>query len=714
MEDYKKVNDPLLSCLITLTKIDGRPFSAESLTSGLPLSSGESWPTMFSTKGSAKSNFSRAAKRAGYTVKLLKRPIIDMSSLVLPAIMLLKNQKACILTDFSNDRKMAKIVLPELEDEEKWVKIEDLEEEYIGFTFLLKKEYTYDEKVSGVLDKSEGHWFWSTLFQSSKIYYNVIIASIVINLFVLASPLFTMNVYDRVVPNNAIETLWVFAIGVSVVYVLDIFLKFVRTYFLELASKKSDVIMSSRIFEKVMNLKMEHFPRSIGSFASNLKEFDHINSFFSSSTLATIVDLPFAILFLFVIYIIGGSLVVVPVVVMFLIILYSLIVKNPLNKSIENVSRASANKNSILIEALNNIETIKTLGASGLVQWEWEESTGEISKKSITSKLLSNSIATVTSFLIQLNTVAIVVYGVYLIQDALLSMGGLIAVVILSGKAISPMGRVAGLLSNYEYTKTSYDTINDIMSMPVERVDNKKYVKREKFSGDIEFKKVSFSYPDEIKEALSNVSFKIKPGEKVAIIGRVGSGKTTLGKLAVGLYQPNSGHIYIDGIEITQMDPSDIRQNIGYVSQEVFLFKGTIKENILYKAPYVDDTTLIEAIKVSGAAQYINEHPKGFDMPIYEKGTGLSGGQKQSIALARILLNEPAILILDEPTSGMDNTTETLVKNNLKQYAKNKTLIVVTHKSSMLDIVDRIIVVDKGGIALDGAKEDVIAQLTKG
>lgn len=714
LKDLTYLDEPLLKALTFLTRLEGTPFSPESLSSGLPISKDQHWPVMFSTKGSTKSNFSRAAARAGYLVKLVKKNLDEISPLLLPVILLLKENKTALLLEFSSDRTSAKVVLSDLYEEPIWLKVEDLEVEYLGFSFLMKKDYNYEEKAKAKVKNSKAHWFWDTLWQSRSIYYNVLLASVVINIFVLASPLFTMNVYDRVVPNNAVETLWVFALGVTVVYVLDILLKFIRTYFLEVASKKNDVIMSSKIFERVLNLKMENFPRSIGSFASNLKEFDHINSFFSSTTMAALVDLPFAFLFLFVIYIIGGTIIVVPLGVTFLILIYSLIVKAPLNRSIESVSSAAAHKNSILIEALNNVETIKTLGISGNSQWNWEESTGEISAKSIKSKLLANSISTITSFLVQLNTVIVVVYGVYMIQDGDLSMGGLIAIVILSGRAISPMGKVAGLLSNYEYTKTAFGTIDNIMNMPVERIESKKYIRKPSFKGKIELKNVSFNYPDETKKALTNISIIINPGEKVAIIGRVGSGKTTLGKLLLNLYEPNEGSVEIDGIDINQLDPVDIRKNIGYVSQDTYLFSGTIKDNILFKAPYTSDEKLLEIVKISCADTYISEHPKGFDMPIYEKGVGLSGGQKQSISLARILLNDPAILVLDEPTSGMDNTTESKLKRNLSGYLDDKTMILITHKNAMLDIVDRIVVVDKSRIVMDGPRDEIIKKLSKG
>jgi len=702
--------DPLLKCLVIITKLNNKPFSAEALIEGLPTAKGQAEPELFSID-KPKSGFSRAAKRAGFKSKLVKRDIKDISSLVLPCILILKDKKACILTEFDSEKKHAKIILPDFEEGEIWVSIEELKEEYLGFAFYLKKEYRHDDKEDIKLSLKDTHWFWGTLWKSKKIYIDVIFASLVINIFVLASPLFTMNVYDRVVPNNATETLWVLAIGVVVVYLLDTLLKFIRSYFLEVAGKKSDIIMSSIIFEKVMGLNMAVRPKSVGSFANNLKEFESIRSFFTSTTVATLIDLPFVIIFLFVINLIAGNLVIVPIVIMSMILLYTFILKNPLHRSIESSYEAAAHKNSVLIESLSNIETIKTMGASGNAQYQWEEASGEIAQKGLKTRILSNSISTVTSLFIQLNTVAVVVYGVYLIQEMELTMGGLIATVILSSRAIAPLGQVASLVANYEHTKTAYENINNIMQMPVDRPEGKEYVRREKFEGNIEFKDVSFSYPDEDKKALDRVSFKIKSGEKIGIVGKIGSGKTTIEKLILGLYKPDSGTILIDGIDINQIDPADLRKNIGYVPQNVTLFRGTVKENILYKAPYASDEQMLRASKIAGVDDFVKLHPKGYDMPVGERGDGLSGGQKQSIAIARAFLLDAPMLLLDEPTNSVDNVMEFKIRANLANVIKQKTLLLVTHKTSMLQLVDRLIIMDNGKLILDGQRDEVLKKL---
>jgi ATP-binding cassette subfamily C protein LapB len=456
---------------------------------------------------------------------------------------------------------------------------------------------------------------------------------------------------------------------------------------------------------------MENHPSSVGSFASNLKDFDSIRSFLTNATMAAIIDLPFAVIFLAVIGYIGGSIVMIPMITMLLIIGYAVFIKKPLRASIESTHEASAKKSSILIETLNNIETLKTLGTLNQVQWKWEESTGEIATKSLKSRLLSASIPTITQLLIQLNTVMIIVYGVYLIKDFELSMGGLIAIVILTSRTLAPMGQVAALLTNYEDTKTSYETLNEIISQSSERPSGKKFVERPNFKGHIEFINVTFAYPGSDVPALKNISFVINPGEHVAIIGRIGSGKSTIEKLILGLYQPNSGQILIDGIDINQIDPADLRKNIGYVSQDIMLFRGTVKDNITYRATHASDSAMIRASNISGTSEFIKKHPKGYEMPIGERGQGLSGGQRQSIGIARAFLLNAPIMLMDEPSNAMDQITEANLLNNLEKALKGKTTLFITQKMTLLKIVDRVIVVNDGKIFIDAPKQEALAQL---
>ncbi len=714
LQSSSKHQDPILECLVIFTKLYNRPFSADALVADLPVEPGRLTPKLFSLEdGASKSAFSRAAKRAGFSSKLVNYSFKDISPLLLPIILILKDDKACIVTEISPDRSHVKIILPDVEEGENWVEREVLEAEYINFAFLLKPQQHFKDAHKRILKHEKKHWFWGTLAYSRSIYTDVIVASFLINLFVMATPIFTLNIYDRVVPNNALDTMWVFATGIIVLYVFDMVLKFLRSFFLENAAKKSDIIMSSIIFEQVMNLKMSEKPGSVGSFASNLKDFDSIRGFFTASSVATMIDLPFSIIFLVIIYVIGGPIVAIPIISALIILVYSLIIRTPMQKSIESSYEESARKNAVLIESLTALETIKALGISGHAQWKWEEATGGVASKSLKSKILSNSISTFVNFIVQLNTVAMIIGGVYAIGAKELSMGGLIAVVMLGSRMLAPLAQIAALISNFQQTKTAYEAIDNIMNMDVERQDAKKFVQRPLFSGKIEFQNVSFTYPNSDKKVLDNVSFTIHPKESVGIIGTNGSGKTSIEKLILGLYEPDEGSILIDGIDIKQIDPADLRHGISYVAQDVMLFKGTLKENITVCAPDASDEDILTVAKLSGTKRFVDIHPMGFDMPIGERGDGLSGGQKQSISIARAFISFAPIVLLDEPTNSMDSTSESNFIRELKEYTKERTTILISHKNSLLSITSRLILLEQGKIIIDGTKEEVVKQLSK-
>ena len=703
--------DPLLECLAIFAKRYHRPISIESLVYGTPVKPGAPGPELFSIDN-PKGLFSRVAKRAGFASRLTKRDIEDIPDLLLPCILVLHDRKACILESLDRENRQAKVIFPEIDEGEVWLELDKLEEQYIGYTFLLKRKYKTTHRHFDQLYKlREQHWFWGTLSKVKGIYGSVFLASIMINLFVLATPLFTMNVYDRVIPNNAVETLWVLAIGVAIVYVLDTVLRFIRNYLLDIASKKTDIIMSSILFSHVLNLKMDKWPASVGAFANRMGQFDSIRSFLTASTLLIIVDLPFAFLFLFVITYIGGPLVAVPLITMALLLLHGLLVVRPMRRSIEQVFSASAQKHSILVESLHAIKTFKTLGASQYAQWAWEESTGEISKHSLKSKELAGSISITTSLLVQLNTVGIVMLGFYEIMDLHLTLGGLIAVMVLSSRTISPMSQVPVLITNYQQTRTAYDSLDELMNMEVERPDDKIFVRRPDFLGKIEFKNAELKYPGSDTTAISGINLKINPGEHVGLIGRVGSGKSSIINLLLGLYSPTKGSVNFDDIDINQIDPADIRRNIAYLSQDVELIRGSIRENIVMKDPQAEDEDVLKAAFTAGVDLFVNKLPKGYDSPIGEQGHGISGGQRASLGLARALLLDEPILILDEPTSSIDNTTESIIRKRLFDYTRGRTLLLATHKQAMLALVERLVVFDDGKIIMDGPKEQVLKAL---
>ena len=700
----RKVDDPLLDCLVLLTKHHQRPFTADALSAGLPLEENRLTPALFS----------RAAARAGLSSRLVKRQLEKISNLLLPAVLLLEGRQAALLWRIDRAKATAWLAFPESGEGEREIDLTALAESYTGYAILVQAEHLFDERTEAVFDLRARHWFWGTMAQSWRIYRDVLIASMLINFFALASPLFVMNVYDRVVPNNAVDTLWVLAIGVAIVYLFDLLMRLLRGYFIDTAGRKADVVLSAMIFQKVMGIKMEARPTSVGSFANNLREFDSIRDFITSATITTIIDLPFVLLFIMVIWFVGGPIAYIPIVAIPIVIIYGRIIQGPLRRAVEQVFRTASEKNAALIESLTALETVKATGAEGRLQSKWEKAVAHLAHWGMRSRLLSQSAVNLAVFLQQIATVGVVVLGVYLIGQGELSMGGLIACVILTGRAMAPMAQVANLSSREYQARAALQSLNRIMALPVERPHGKTFLHRPELEGSIEFQEVSFSYPHQETRALDRVSFRISAGEKVAVIGRIGSGKTTVQKLVMGLYEPVEGAVRVGGTDVRQIDPADLRRNIGYIPQDVLLFFGSLRDNIALGAPYADDEAVLRAAEIAGVAEFANRHPQGFDMVIGERGEGLSGGQRQEVAVARALLNDPAILLMDEPSNSMDNASEQQLKKGLSTYLKDKTLILVTHRAALLELVDRVIVVDQGRVVADGPKAQVMTALQLG
>lgn len=694
--------DPLLECLLIVAKILQQDCSAEALITGLPLVDNCLTPPLVV----------RAAKRAGLSAAVTKRSIDKFSNLSLPVILLLNDGQACVLNSIKENT--FSVIQPESGAGEKTVSRSELENQYSGYAIFVQKSYRFDSRTQDSILPRPRHWFWDVIWKSWPTYSEVLLASFLINLFALAIPLFVMNVYDRVVPNQAEETLWVLAIGVLIVFIFDLLMKGLRGYFIDLAGKRTNMILASTIFERVLAIRMEAKPTSVGAFASNFHEFESFREFLTSATLSALVDLPFIILFLLIIWSIGGSLVWVPLTVLPLVLLAGFFIQIPLKNTLTDLFRYSAQKGAHLIEMLTTLETVKVMGGEGQMQSRWEQVVGDITKLEMKSRFLSSTAVNLTGFSQQLASVFVVVFGVYQIIDGQMSVGGLIACTILTGRALAPLGQIAGLLTRYQQAKVSLSTLDKLMHLPVERDSEKQFLHKPRFSGKIEFKNISFSYPGQQIKALDNVSFSIKQGERVAFIGRIGSGKSTLEKLIMGLYQPQEGAVLIDDTDIRQLDPADLRRNIGYVPQDIEMFYGSVKHNIMFGTPYVEDQEVLRVAQISGVSEFVNRHPSGFDMPVGERGSSLSGGQRQSIAIARALLLSPPIYLFDEPTNAMDNSSEENIKVQFDQTIRDKTLVLVTHRASLLNLVDRLIVMDGGRIIADGPKDRVLDALKKG
>lgn len=698
------MQDPLLNSLIYISRYYGLANSPEALINGLPLSSGKLTPFLFP----------RAADRAGLVAKENRSQLTDISELVLPVVLILKGGDACVLNSISTEKQEVEVVTGESGLVPISIPFDELNELYTGRYFLVKKQFRYDERSPEILKTREGHWFWGTLWQSKNIYRDVFVASILINLFAIAAPMFTRLVYDKVVPNLAFETLWVLASGIFVIFLFDLTLKILRSYFIDIAGKKSDILISSKLFSKVMGIRMEARPPSVGAFARHLQEFESIREFFASATIGALIDLPFAILFLVLIWLMAGNLVLIPILGVFILATYALIIQGPLKRSIEEGSRLASQKYANLIESLVGLETLKLFGAQSQFQFKWEEAVAHMSNWSIKSRRITDGIHNTAGFVQQASSIGMIILGVYLIADGELTMGGLIAASMLSNRAIGPMVQLSLLSARYNQAKSSLTIIEQIMTLPDEQEEGKRYIHRPIVRGKIELDKVTFHYPDCPIASIRDLSLTINPGEKVAIIGRIGSGKTTLERLILGLFKPTEGHVRIDDTDIQQLHHIDIRRNIGCVPQDSQLFYGSIRDNITLGRPLADDRDVLDAANRAGVTTFTQQDPAGLERQVGEGGLLLSGGQRQAVAIARAFLNRPPVMILDEPTSAMDNRSEMHIKQQLAQLKPSETLVLITHKTSMLDVVDRIIVMEKGTIITDGPKAEVLNNLRQG
>jgi ATP-binding cassette, subfamily C, bacterial LapB len=694
-------DDPLLDGLLTLCSLHHKPASRAMLTTGLPLPS----------QRLSADLLPRAAARAGLQGRLLQRRLEQIPSIALPAMLLLKDARCAVLLGWEGDT--ARLLLSESDGGEVHVGRDVLTEDYSGRVFFAQPQHKFDVTKGSLIPRARS-WFRDTLKRSRWLYADAIAASLVINLIALAAPLFVMNVYDRVVPNQATTTLWVLAAGICGAYLFDLLLKGLRSLCLDLAGKKTDLIISATLFERIVGMSMKFRPARVGSFAQNIHEFQGMRDFLTSLTLTSLIDLPFTLIILLVIALLGGNLVWIPIVAFPLALGIGHFLQKPLTATLERTMALGAERQSSLIETLAGLDAVKVNNAESERQYQWEQTIGTLSRLELRVKVLSGLAMNITLLIQQLAGVAMIIFGVYQIIDGHLSMGGLVACYMLSGRALGPLAQLSGLLTRYQQAKVTMVSVDQMMELPQERNFDERPFSRQVLQGAMEFRNLNFTYPNQQTLALQGINLVVRPGEKIGIIGRSGSGKSSLAKLLVGLYQPDSGALMVDGVDIRQIDVSELRHNIGYVAQDIQLLAGTLRDNLVSGARYVDDETVLQAAELAGVHEFARLHPQGYELQVGERGQNLSGGQRQNVALARALLLNPPILLLDEPTSAMDNTGEERLKQRLQAVIENKTVILVTHRASLLSLVDRLLVIDRGQILADGPKAAVMEALKKG
>ncbi len=597
--------------------------------------------------------------------------------------------------------------------------------------------------INSESSKDKAAWFWAAMRHYAPIYRHAFMASVVINLVAIASPLFTMNVYDRVIPNNATETLWVLASGIAIIYGFDFLIRSLRSYFVDVAGRNADVVISSMLMHKMLTMKLAARPVSTGALVSNMSQFEALRDFFSSTTLLACIDVPFLCIFLILLFFIGGPLVTLPLLAIPILFIAGYLFQWAARRSAEQQHHQSMHKNALLMEIIHGLETVKTSMAEDRMQRHWEDVVELSAASNIHSRAYTSRALALSTLVTQSVTVTMIVWGVYRIQDGVLTMGGLIACNILAGRAMAPLMQMAGLLTRFQNARLSLSALNTLMDLPQEVAGNEQEDEQkngpiykdnnqqnaslaslgnlETLGTDLRLEKelrlddVSFAYPDAKRLALQNVNVRIKAGERVGIIGGMGSGKSTLVKMLMGLYEPRDGGVFFGGVDIRQLSTSALRRHMAFVPQDAMLFSGSIRDNIAMSDSKVTDDAILKAAELAGVADFVRHNPAGFGAQVGEQGRNLSGGQRQAIAIARALVRNADILILDEATSNMDTRSEKGLQERLAMLStgdtSTKTLILVTHRMSMLRLVDRLIVMDAGRIVMDGKKADVLGKV---
>lgn len=699
-------NDPsgLLIALRQLLALLGYTVSEQALIAGMPV-----------TSDLTPEQVVRVVRAHGFEGTWQDRTLARLPSLLLPCLVLRTGGRAAVVTGIQAGEVHA--VLPEMGDAPVQLPRDSFEAELTGRVLLLKRggQRTSADARSGLdLLAGEGHWFWRVIAHFRAYYAEAAVSAILINILALASIFFTMNVYDRVVSNQAYTTLWTLAIGVGIALVFEYFLRNLRAWLLDSAGKKADLLLGSSLFAKVQATRLEARPQSAGAFANMLKEYESLRDFATSTVLVALSDLPFLLMFLAVLYIIAGPLVLVPALAVPIIIIAAIAVQFPLARNINQNLRESSVRHGVLIETLEGAETLKALRAEGRMQSLYERASAITAITANKSRLLSNALTNFHYAITTLCTIAMVVWGVYLIGDNTITMGTLIGAVMLSSRTLNPLAAFNSLAIRLQQARSSYRTLNDIMKRPSDREPGRSYAARASREASLAARDIKFSYAPNAPMVVRDVSFELRRGEKLAILGRVGSGKTTLLKLLAGLYAPTSGLIVMDGVDIRQVDPSEYRASVLYVGQHAQMFYGTLRENLKLGAPFATDDAMMQAAATVGVHAFAQAHPLGYDMVVGERGENLSGGQRQAIALARAVLVNPDVILLDEPTAAMDSGTESTALRALFDFAKDKTVVLVTHKLQLLDYVDRVMVIDHGVRAADGPRDAVMQAMREG
>lgn len=688
--------DTLREGLVMLCRQLGCPTSVAELGDGLALEQGclplELVP--------------RALRRAGVSARVIEADIEALSEELLPALLCFEDGHSVVLVAYQGDEAI--LLTPESDGGQVHMPLARLHARHSGTTVVARPAYHPDERAGDFAREREEHWFKGPLKRRWKTFGEVGVAAMMANLLAISTALFAMQVYDRVVPNEAFETLWILASGVALAVLMEFVLRCLRGHLLDVTGKGLDLQLSSLLFERVMQMRLSAKPASTGAFSSQIREFESVREFFTSSTIGAISDMPFVLLFLGVIFYIGGPVVWVPIGAVVLMVLPGLLAQGRLARLSRQNLREGAVRQGVLLESVEHLETVKATRAEGRNLRLWESLSGDLSEAGVRLRSLSVMLGYGATMVQQLCYVGVVLVGVYQISAGNMTIGALIACTILTSRTVAPMTQVAGILARWQHVKVAMEGLDELMDAPVERPPGRDFARKPRLHGHYRLEDVVHRYREDGPAALNLKALEVGAGEHVALLGGNGAGKSTLLRLMAGLTEAGSGRILLDDVGLGQIEPVDRRQAIGYLPQDIALFYGTLRDNLTLDGTAHDDEELLEALDAVGLGAFVRGHTLGLDLPILSS-TSVSGGQRQAIGLARLLLQDPRIVLMDEPTAAFDQTNEQHVIRYLKHWLEGRTLVVSTHKRALLSLVERAVVLRDGAIVMDGPRDNVVS-----
>jgi len=694
--------DPVLDCLTYLARQADRPSSPVLLRAGLALSSDGKLPFH---------QIEPALEQVGMRAEPIARGLRGWPERKCPAILELSDDRAAVLLE---RRDSEGLVFAPGVSEPMWVKLAELEPAYTGRAIAVEIDPTRERESERPWDEAKRkHWFWSEVWKIRREFSPVLLAALIVNMLAFAMPLFTMNVYDRVIPNKAVSTLWVLAFGVLLALAFDFVLRIARSRLIDELGRKLDAKLSQKLFEKVMNLPMAQRQGSTGAFARRVSEYELVRDFFASTTVVLAVDVLFLVLFLVLITVLAGWLVMVPIVGIAFMLVAGISLQKAMGRAALDAQADASLQHSVLIESIAGAETLKASRAEGQMLGRWRRYSSMSAATQERMRQLTSVAVNLASVSQQLISIGLLIGGFYQFQQGDMTMGAIIAIIMLSGRSLQPIGQLAFLITRGKQATATLASLQRMMEGEDERQASLRSIVPEIRAGHIELTNLSFRYPEAARDSLSGINLKVQPGDRIGIIGRVASGKSTLGRVVCGLYPPTEGVMTVDGLDSRQYHPHQLREAFRFVGQDAEVFSGTVRDNLMLGAAQADDQQLIDAVIRSGADIFLSRDAAGFDLPVGERGSRLSGGQRSLLVLARALVSPSKLLFLDEPTGSMDTQTEQYFINHLKTaLAVDQSLIVATHRHNMLSILNRLIVIDGGKIIADGPRDEVMKHMT--